>query len=226
MRNEASLLAALQHADSFFPSGAIAFSWGLEALVADRRVTGAVELEQFLETQLRQRWATVDRPFLVAAHRAGEDFDRIAGLDRLAEAMALPREAREAARRLGQALLGVHERLSTPGAASYRALIKAGKAGGQLPVAQGFLLRAVGLEETTAAAVAGHSLMTMLSSAALRLGVVSHVDSQRAIAAMRPVLAAILDAPAPELERARSFAPATDIAAMRHEIQTTRLFAN
>ena len=120
----------------------------------------------------------------------------------------------------------MHERLATPGAADLRALIRAGRASGQLPVVQGFLLRAVGLDATTAAAVAGHSLMAMLASAAIRLGVASHVDAQRAIAAMRPVLAAILEEPAAAVERAFGFAPATDIAAMRHEIQTTRLFAN
>ena len=226
MRDETSLLAALQHADSFFPSGAIAFSWGLEALVADGQVTGAEGLGEFLETQLRQRWANFDRAFLVAAHRAGGDFERLASLDRLAEAMALPREAREAAQRLGQALLGVHERLATPGAADYRALVKSGRAVGQLPVVQGLLFRAVGLDETAASAVAGHSLVAMLASAAIRLGVASHVDAQRAIAATRPILARIIQAPPPPPERAFSFAPATDIAAMRHEIQTTRLFAN
>jgi len=226
MRDETGLLAALQHADSFFPSGAIAFSWGLEALVADRQVAGGAALEQFLEAQLRHRWARLDRPFLAAAHRAGADLERIARLDRLAEAMTLPREAREAAQRLGQAMLGVHERLATPGASELRAVIKAGKAGGQLPVVQGYLLRAVGLDETTAAAVAGHSLMAMLASAAVRLGAASHLDAQRAIAAMRPILARVLAEPAPAPEQAASFAPASDIAAMRHEIQVTRLFAN
>jgi urease accessory protein len=226
MRSEASLLAALQYADSFFPSGALAFSWGLEALVADRQVTGAAELEAFLEGQLRFRWASFDRPFLVAAHRAGGDFDRLVELDRLAAAMCLPRENREAASRLGLALLGVHERLATPGAARYRALIRANEAPGQLPVVQGCLLRAVGLDEATAGAVSAHSLATMLASAALRLGAISHVEAQRALGAMRPILAGLLEQPPIEVERAHGFAPAADIAAMRHEIQVTRLFAN
>lgn len=226
MANETSLLAAMQYADSFFPSGAIAFSWGLEALIADRHVTGAAELEAFLEGQLRHRWANFDRPFLVAAHRAAGDLDRLARLDRLAEAMSLPRENREAAQRLGLALLGVHERLATPGAAAYRGRIRAGEAPGQLPVVQGFLLRAVGLDEAAAAAVSAHSLVTMLASAALRLGAINHIDAQRALAAMRPILAELLAEPVLEVERAQAFAPAADIAAMRHEIQTTRLFAN
>ena len=34
-----SLLASLQQSDSFFPSGSMAFSWGLEALQQDGLVT-------------------------------------------------------------------------------------------------------------------------------------------------------------------------------------------
>jgi len=45
--------------------------------------------------------ATADRPFLVAAHRASEDLDAIAALDRSLEAMTLPRELREGGRRAG-----------------------------------------------------------------------------------------------------------------------------
>jgi len=33
-----AVLVALQHGDSFFPGGAVSFSWGLEALRADERV--------------------------------------------------------------------------------------------------------------------------------------------------------------------------------------------
>ena len=97
-----SLLAALQHADSFFPSGAIAFSWGMETLVADRQVTGAAELEAFLEGQLRHRWASFDRRVPGRGPSRRRRFDRLARLDRLAEAMSLPREIREAAQRLGR----------------------------------------------------------------------------------------------------------------------------
>jgi hypothetical protein len=62
-----SLLAALQHADSFFPSGAVSFSWGLEALRADGLVRTANDVALFIAGLLRHRWATGDRPLLAAA---------------------------------------------------------------------------------------------------------------------------------------------------------------
>ena len=62
-----SLLGALQFADSFFPSGSIAFSWGLETLRTDGEVVSAEQVAQFLEGQLVHRWSTFDVPLLVAA---------------------------------------------------------------------------------------------------------------------------------------------------------------
>ena len=50
-----ALLAALQHADSFFPSGTVSFSWGLEALRADglvRNADDAVELSKNVKDKL------------------------------------------------------------------------------------------------------------------------------------------------------------------------------
>ena len=44
MPDEATMLATLQHADSFFPAGTAAFSWGIEALRADRHLRTATEL--------------------------------------------------------------------------------------------------------------------------------------------------------------------------------------
>ena len=226
MSDAVTLLAALQYADSFFPSGGTAFSWGLEALCADRQVTSAEDVRCFLEGQLRHRWATCDRAFLVAAHRACADLDAVVALDRMLEAMTLPRELRDGATRAGGALLGVHERLGTAGAAAYRRRVRAGEAPGHLPVVQGLLLAGVGLDARVASAVSAHGLAVSIVSAALRLSVITHVDAQRILTAVRGLLAGLLDERPADVAEASVYAPATDVAAMRHESQTARLFAN
>jgi len=38
MRDLPSAMALLQYGDSFFPSGAVSFSWGLEVLVSEGRL--------------------------------------------------------------------------------------------------------------------------------------------------------------------------------------------
>src|SRR5262245_7580198 len=226
MSDDATLLTALQYADSFFPSGGTAFSWGLEALCADRQVTSADDVRRFLEGQLRHRWASCDRLFLVAAHRASRDLDTVAALDHVLEAMTLPRELRAGATRAGAALLGIHERLGTIGAAEYRVRVRAGQAPGHLPVVQGLLLAGVGLDERLASAVSAHALSVSVVSAALRLSIITHVDAQRILTHVRAALAELLAAPVADVMQAAVYAPATDVAAMRHETQTARLFAN
>ena len=226
MPDELAWLATLQHADSFFPTGAASFSWGVEALRADNHLRSAAELEAFVAAQLEHRWGRCDRAFLVWAHRRHRDPDSVAAIDRQADAMALPREQREGSLRAGTALLGMHGRLGTPGATSYQALIGDGRARGHLAVVQGLAWAGVGIAEGPSAAAAAHGFAQGLVGAALRLGLIGHVEAQRHLTRLRPSLARLLAGPVPDLAEVAGFAPQTDIAMMRHEAQAIRLFAS
>lgn len=220
-----TLLASLQNADSFFPGGGIAFSWGLETSLADGQVRGVEALSAFVRGQLAQRWAVCDRVALVAAHRA-PDTGQLAAIDRQIEAMTLALELREGSRRAGASLLAVHERLGTAGAAEYRTMIRIGEAHGHLPVVQGFVWRGAGLSEESAQAASAHTFCVGLLGAALRLGAIGHIHSQDALTRLRPEIAALIAQPVPPLEEMYTCTPAAEIAAMRHEVQSSRLFAN
>lgn len=220
------LLGALQFADSFFPSGSIAFSWGLETLRADGDMVSAEQVGQFLEGQLVHRWATFDAPVLVAAMRADGKLDRLSDLDDLVEAMTLATELREGSRRVGASLLKVHAGLGTPGAAEYRDAIAQRKARGHLSVVQGKLWKATGLSEEACRAVSAHTLCTGIVGAALRLGMIGHLDAQKILLKVRPVLVELLQLPAGEAEDVYAYTPHAEIAAMRHEVQDSRLFSN
>lgn len=221
-----SLLSALQYADSFFPSGSIAFSWGLETLRADGEIVSTQRVAQFLEGQLVHRWASFDAPVLVAAMRAGSKTERLADLDDLVEAMTLATELREGSRRAGASLLKVHAGLGTPGAAEYRQRIAERKARGHLAVVQGALWNATGLSEDACRAVSAHTLCTGIVGAALRLGMIGHLDAQKILLQVRPVLVELLKLPAGPAEELYAYTPHAEIAAMRHEVQNSRLFAN
>ena len=219
-------LAALQFGDSFFPSGAVSFSLGLETLYADGIVVDAAGLDAFLTDQVTDRWATSERAFLAAAHRACPDWPAVAEIDALQEAMALPRELREGSRKGGAALLGVHARMETPGAQAYRARLRAGEAHGHLAVVQGVVLAGSGLDLARAEAVSLHGLCATILGAALRLGLIGHLDAQIMLRGLRPRMAALLACPAPRLDEACSYAPLADVAAARHEEAAVRLFSN
>jgi urease accessory protein len=77
-----------------------------------------------------------------------------------------------------------------------------------------------------AAAVAAYQLCAAFAAAAVRLGIVGHVDAQRILTALRPQIARVLETPAPTVDEIGAFTPAADIAMMRHEVATVRLFSN
>lgn len=241
----ASRLLMMQQADSFFPGGAVAWSWGLETLVAEAviptasrgsrrrgRGVGSVHddapeaLQQFIVGQLTHRWACCDRAFLAAAWRVEGALDDWTALDVELEALTLAAELRHGSRRLGASLLGVHVALGTAHAADYQRRIDVGEAPGHVAVLQGMLWQALGIDEDDALIASAHMLGTGLVSAALRLGVVGHVAGQAILAALQPVIQQLLATPVPAVSRASAFTPLAEMAVMRHETLSPRLFAN
>ncbi len=238
-----SSLLALQQADSFFPAGAVAWSWGLETLVVDAYLgvpldaTGRCRrrgihpdrsppIRAFVEGQLRHRWNSFDRVFLDAAWYAADNLTALMDLDAQIEALTLAEELRQGSRRVGQSLLGVHVALGTPGAALYQQQVLSGVAPGHLPIVQGLLWQRLGMRHDHCQLAAAHGLCTGLVSAAVRLGIIGHLDAQRVLTDIQPLLLELLAQTPLTLDDACGFTPMAEIAVMRHETQDLRLFAN
>jgi urease accessory protein len=219
------LLTVLQHADSAFPSGSFAFSNGIEGLSALGAPFDRGGLENVVTMFLRHRWATSDRVALAFAHRANEDFERVAEIDRAVEAATLCEPLRSGSKRNGNALLAAHVRLATAGAAELRAFIANEKMSGHLPVVQGFLWRARDMSEADATTVSGYSTAAGLIAAAVRLGRIGAVEAQAVLAAVLPVIGHLSVPVAPDAE-IESFMPWIDAAASRHARAHLRLFAS
>ena len=102
------------------------------------------------------------------------------------------------------------------------------RAGGETGVAavQGLLWQALGVDMDSACRMAAHGLATGLLGAALRLGIIGHVDSQAILGRLHAVIEDILSALPLPLNDLHAYAPAADIAMMRHENQESRLFYN
>ena len=226
MTGEAAFLAALQHGDSFFPSGTFSFSWGLETLVADGAVESAADVRRFVEGQLTSRWATCDRPALVATYRAADALDEVANVDNKLDILALSREMREGGRRAGGALLAVHSSVNTPQAGAYRDLVRAGEAPGQLAAVQGLVWRGVEVSEEAACAISAHVICTGFVGVAIRLGLIGHIAAQRILTGIRPVICELLAEPILPFDMASAYIPEAEIAMMRHETSRVRMFTN
>lgn len=219
-------LLALQHADTAFPSGAFAFSNGVEGLAALDPVLNAAGLRRAAEAVVRHRWAGSERVALAHAHRAGGDLAALARIDAALEAATPVEPMRHGSRRNGGALLAAHLRLGTPGAGALRAGIAEGRLLGHLSVLQGALWRALGLDEAACIEIAGYQTLAGLVAAAVRLGRIGAIEAQAVIAALLPVVAECAAAPVPDEPDLTAFAPLIEIAAMRHAHADVRLFAN
>jgi urease accessory protein len=217
------LAIALQLGDSGFPSGAFSASWGLEGLAADGIVTNTAGVAAFVASQLAHRWATSDRWFASHAYSAHTDIARLGELDHLADAMTIAPAARIASTRSGIALLNVHASLGVEHAVMLRYHVASGDLLGHLPVMHGALSPALGLSGPVNELMSGLQFAQVLTSAAVRLGVIGHLDAQRILAAARR---SIVEVCATELpDQPRSAVPQADISMLRHAERDHRLFA-
>jgi urease accessory protein len=220
------LLTILQHADSAFPSGSFAFSNGIEGLAAMDAPLDRSGLHDVVTMMLRHRWATSDRVAVALAHRAGDDFGKLAEIDQAVEAATLAEPLRSGSKRNGNALLAAHIRMQTRGAADLRFQIEAGNAHGHLPLVQGFVWRARGVSETNAILVSGYSTASGLIAAAVRLGRIGAVEAQGVLAALLSAIADLASSGVPPDAEIESFMPWVDIAASRQARAHLRLFAS
>jgi urease accessory protein len=223
-----ALVGLLQIADGTFPAGAYAHSFGLETLVQDGEVPGRRGVLAFLRVLLERGAGTSDAVAVAAAVRAAAAADleaafgdrRAAGRDEAGGRAARgepadgpPDAARRRAapsRRAISRLFAAVERRETPG---HHAL------------AFGFAAAAVGASPPDAAAAFLYSTAAAVTGAALRLLPMGQLESQRALAALRPTIGRLAPAAAEaSLDDVCCFVPAHEIAAMRHARLDARLF--
>jgi urease accessory protein len=226
MNSRSQILRALQHADSQFPSGGFAFSQGLEATSQLELQLGSFNLADFLRAQIEHRWCDGERVALVRAHRHGDDLSALADLDAEVEASTFSDSLRLGSRRNGIGLLTTHERIGTPPAKPYRAMIRTGAALGHLPIVQGLVWQALELDEQTATLISGYQAATSLTTAAIRLGLVGAIEAQRVLDKILSLVETAAALPVANDEPLRSFVPLTEIAIAMHGAGGQRLFSN
>ncbi|AQA02088.1 urease accessory protein UreF [Mycobacterium sp. MS1601] len=218
MADLGQLLSAIRFADSAFPSGGFAFSSGLEGSHRDGLVADEADVAGFAAEALEGRWHQCDRVLMRRAWAMGA----VDEADELAEALAVMSVLRLASRRAGAATLGTFAAV-LDGVAEYRSRVLAGTTPGHLPVAQAVCFRAAGLTLETAEAVAAWQVLSGITGAAVRLGIIGHLGAQRVTSASTPVMLDLLRRE-PRREPAM-FTAFADIAAQRRG-DGTRLFAS
>lgn len=221
-----ALLQTIWQADSGFPSGSFAFSYGIEGIAARHDRMDAEILTEIVESILQQRWASFDRVALVQAFRTNGALDAIAEIDRSVDIATFGEAMREGSRRNGASFLAVHARLETELAVRLRQAVRSGEISGHLAVMQGVIWRSLGLDERLAQAASGYAVASGTIAAAVRLDAVGALEGQKVLHRMLTVIDALSASTVPADAALSSFLPFIDIAAARHERADLRLFAN
>jgi urease accessory protein len=222
------LLSLLHFSDTAFPTGGYAHSFGLESYCQSGLVRDADGLSRFLVAQLEGSSGPCDATAVVGALRAfsSGDLDGCRRLDEVLEAMKPVREFREASRQMGRQTLRIAAAL-TGDARLMRYLeeVNDGRAPGQHAPAFGMTGGVLGWSELEAATVFLYSTTALLVGAALRLLRIGQLEGQRVLWTLHPTLARVAeDAVRRDPADLWSFAPAIEIAGMRHERSGARLF--
>ncbi|HXC30932.1 MAG TPA: urease accessory UreF family protein [Verrucomicrobiae bacterium] len=221
-------LSLLQFSDGLFPAGAYAHSFGLEAAVQSGGVRDAAGVEAFLRAYLDGCSAPTDAVAVACARRAAanEDLASLMAVDEMLDAMKAPSELREASRQMGRQTLRVANHLpGHPLLEEFGRAVASEKTPGHHPAVFGMIGGILQWDALEMSSAYLYSTSAALVGAALRLLPLGQLAGQRILWNVRPIIAAL----APEAHGKReeemwSFAPALEIASMRHALLDARLF--
>ncbi len=217
----ATRLALFAWLSPAFPVGSFAFSHGLEGAVEAADVTDGATLEAWLDDLLRHGAPRADGVLLAAARRAPAE---IGSINELALALAPSSER--------------HLETAAQGTAFLKAVTAAWPAPGLVALERDLEGRDLAYPVAVGVAAAAHALpvrdvleiftlatVSNLVSAALRLGAIGQSHGQAIVARLAPsVLDLAAWAERATLDDIGTCAWRSDIAAMRHETQYSRLF--
>ncbi|MGF1542067.1 MAG: urease accessory protein UreF [Pleurocapsa sp.] len=223
-------LALMQLADSFFPSGSFSLSHGLESLIQTGQIQNTADLIVFLKLLLRHKIGSCDLVALFHAHRgsSNQELAAVRQADSQLFAISLIKTTRQTQRQTGRALLMVaqqtwHNELLE--------ILDCDRALNRFnclhPVVFGVVGSIAGLNETDTMLGFLHSFVTGLLGAAIRLGVLGHLQAQQILLQLAPELETVcIRATTMSLDEMWSCTPGIDLAQMRHNKLSSRLFAS
>jgi urease accessory protein len=200
-----------------FPTGAFAYSHAIEWAVEAGDITDPARLLLWLSDVLALGSGRCDAILLRHAHRAWDDPDALSDIAEFAACAAPGRERQAETLNQGAAFVLA--------ARAWQSDLLPGIPRVAYPVAVGALAGRSGIAEETTAAAYLQSLTSNFISAAVRLIPLGQSAGLAVLAALEPIIIATLQET--RMATLDDFGAAcfrSDIAAMRHETQYTRLF--
>ncbi len=222
--------ALMQLSDSFFPSGSFTLSHGLEFLVQTKQITSAEDLKIFLQLLLRNKIGSCDLVALIHSYRGSRENDltAIKLADSRLFAQTLIAKNRITQRNSGRALLIIAKSTWQNQQLDNLAQDVAQKRFNCMyPVVFGVVAQIAGIAEQDGIFAFLHSFITGILGAAIRLGVIGHLQSQQLLLNLASDMELTYNqAQSINLDQMWSCTPTIDLAQMQHHKLNSRLFAS
>lgn len=219
----ATLHILLQWIDSAFPAGAFGHSGGMESMWQSGQIASPDDLGATVSAMTRQqlRFAL---PFVMEAHRSPESLPAI---DALLNAMLINHVANHASRQQGQAMLASASKVFDGVAGSDVLKSARRECACHFASVFGAIARSMGIpiEETAEAFL--FTTIRMLTSAAVRLGIVGPIEAQQIqLKVCSDLKSLLVGAPKLAIKDAVQIAPIMEIIHASHDRLYSRLFVS
>lgn len=228
MNTDFSELTLMQLSDSFFPSGLYTLSNGLETIFDEKRASSEGDVYDFLEVTLEQQLGPADSVALSNAYDCAKskDISGIIRCDNVLYSMKLIQESRAASCRAGSQMLKCIVAISSDSfLKSYSEKISKNDSPGTHPVVAGVCSFAMGIKKEQARQMMMYGFCVSTTGAALRLGMIDHIQSQKILHKIKPKIQQTLEKFVnTKIDDCWQFSPQYDLIQMTHENKFSKMF--
>ena len=222
-------LGELQLSDSFFPTGIFAASNGLEFLFTERKIRNASDLAEIIRVNITQQIGPSDCVALSNTFNEIDkgNFEEIIRTDQVLFSTKSIKENRDASVRSGVQLVKcVCEFIKNDEILSqYQESLIKNKVHGVFPIAFAICCNALQIKKEKSMIMFLYGFIVMMTGAALRLGLIQHLEGQKIIHELKPVISqTVKEYSNKSLFEMWQFAPQIDIVQMSHEKMDSKMF--
>ena len=228
MSTDLSDLTLMQLSDSFFPSGLYTMSNGLETIFDEKRASSEGDVYDFLQVTLEQQLGPADSVALSNAYdyAKNEDISEIIRCDDVLYSMKLIQESRAASCRAGSQMIKCVAAISSNNFLKiYSEKISKNEVPGTHPVVAGICSFVMGVKKEQARQMMMYGFCVSVTGAALRLGMIDHIQSQKILHKMKPKINQTLKKfTNTKINDCWQFSPQYDLIQMTHEKKFSKMF--
>jgi urease accessory protein len=174
----------MQLADSFFPSGMFSMSGGLESLVIHKKITNWEQVLNFIKEQIEFQLVPSDCVVLSITMDGvkNDDLEKVIHIDNKYYSMKLAKEVRNSTVRSGkQVFRCLKHMIGENKNKFFESKIESKETPCTYPVALGITAVCLELPIQSVMRILLYSFSSSVVSAAIRLGVIQHLDAQKTL---------------------------------------------